>query len=231
MNQSTRHQSLEKLICSASSSADATSSSKKPKELLLKRSDLKSDQGMFQLEFDTTLGRVGVSEADGAKSPSQPVRVSTIVTRVRSDFHIKGRTRTELRCQCDRCLSPFDLDAKGEFQIWLTSNENQLPQTDGNDDDRADEAVERFTPEVNSIDLSPHVYDSIILSIPFKKLCSPSCMGIQRENEVSGDNIVASKPSSPAVVIEGVESESFEEQLQKLKKALEGKNKKQQNKK
>uniref|UniRef100_A0A7S1TL59 DUF177 domain-containing protein n=1 Tax=Erythrolobus australicus TaxID=1077150 RepID=A0A7S1TL59_9RHOD len=119
----------------------------------------------------------GLDVPDATFDDDERVRIAVSVTRVRGDFYVKGYTRATFQCNCDRCLAPIELDARGTFDVWLATDPSLVPQIDGPDDTRADEAVEAFTPNVAHLDLASHVYDAVMLSIPFKKLCVENCSG------------------------------------------------------
>ncbi|KAA8494949.1 hypothetical protein FVE85_3190 [Porphyridium purpureum] len=185
---------------------------------MLKRSQFKSEEAFIKVDFTSSLGHVGVPEDFGAQNSEEVVRVSTVVQNVRDDFHLRGRVSTVLNCACDRCLDEFPFQSRGEFEIWLATREDLVPMIDGPDDTRADEAVEKVTDDILAVDLTPHVYDAIMLSVPIKKLCREDCPGLW-------DRVDPEPEFEVPVPIESTDSP--QEQLRKLKEALErGKKKK-----
>lgn len=68
--------------------------------------------------------------------------------------------------QCVRCLEDFPQKITTEFQELFAYHSRHT--TD----------AELFVPEDGFIDLSPLVYENILLAFPIKALCRPDCKGL-----------------------------------------------------
>ncbi len=68
--------------------------------------------------------------------------------------------------QCVRCLEDYQQTLTTEFQE-LFAYRNRHTQD-----------AEFFVPEDGNIDLSPLVYENMLLAIPIKGLCRPDCKGL-----------------------------------------------------
>ncbi len=117
-------------------------------------------------------------ELEAPVSGSEPVDVEIISQSVNSDFRVLGAVSTTMPRACDRCLNTFDFHAKGKFEVWLSSTgiENVKGLTKEEIDNL--EAIEDFSGAEATVDLIPHVRDSVILSLPSKSLCDRNCEGI-----------------------------------------------------
>uniref|UniRef100_A0A7S0ZEK2 DUF177 domain-containing protein n=1 Tax=Timspurckia oligopyrenoides TaxID=708627 RepID=A0A7S0ZEK2_9RHOD len=185
------------------------------RNLVLERKEFASKM-LARVKKECTFENLGLDSELGALSEQTAVEISMVIEKVRSDYYILGRTRTSLKCNCDRCLEEFEMDSKGQFEIWLATNPSLVPETEGDEDERADEAIEPFTDDIHSIDLTSHVYDAVMLSIPYKKVCNNDCKGLWNDSYREDPQTKSQKNQQKSQ-----EPESVEEQLQKLKRALE----------
>lgn len=83
-------------------------------------------------------------------------------------YDLKGTISTLLELKCDRCLEPYDFPVHQDFEVIYTSEENV----------DKDDHIMYLPPQEIEIDLKPYVSDTIILNIPFKKVCSDNCKGL-----------------------------------------------------
>ena len=93
---------------------------------------------------------------------AQPLAYDIEVEQLDGGVLAQGRLRLTLRCQCVRCLKPFQYELKLEH--WA----RHLPL-------QGEESV----PVVNDcIDLTPLVREDILLEFPQHPLCDPECRGL-----------------------------------------------------
>mgnify|MGYP005857330933 CR=1 FL=1 len=83
-------------------------------------------------------------------------------------YTISGTFKTKLELNCDRCLKSFEHPVEHDFDVIYTSEENV----------DKDDHIMYLPPQEVQIDLKPYIYDTILLNIPFKKVCSESCKGL-----------------------------------------------------
>jgi len=88
---------------------------------------------------------------------------------------IKGRIEAEITLQCSRCLEDFRFPLDSNCEVTLFPFEDQtFPQEEelNVEDLRSSYYYE------GEIDLSAIVREQILLDIPYKPLCRPSCKGL-----------------------------------------------------
>lgn len=85
-----------------------------------------------------------------------------------NSYSFSGNISTKLMLTCDRCLQDYEYPIDQNFDVIYTSEE----QVDNND------SMMYLHPQDVEIDLSPYVRDTIMLNIPFKKVCSEKCKGL-----------------------------------------------------
>ena len=83
-------------------------------------------------------------------------------------YAISGSIKAKLQLQCDRCCENFDYDIEQNFELIYTSEETV----------DKDDHIMYLPPQDVEIDLKPYVQDTILLNIPFKKICSEDCKGL-----------------------------------------------------
>ena len=76
-------------------------------------------------------------------------------------FHLVGK----IILPCDVCLETFGLPVDTAFELLI-----KISETEKYDDDE----IIYVTPQTIDYDLMPFLYDSLVLSVPIRKLCSMS---------------------------------------------------------
>ncbi len=84
------------------------------------------------------------------------------------DFHLTGT----VQCECDVCLESFDLPIDAEYKLML-----KLGMSENYDDDE----IYYITEKMIAFDLSQYLYESLMLSIPTRKVCEMS--GVKQCNQ------------------------------------------------
>jgi len=101
---------------------------------------------------------------------SRQTFVTLSVNRGYSEISINGKIQTIAELECDRCLSFYQQDLNSSFKIILSqvdlsimnSNENIIP----------------ISSNTNEVDITSPIRDTLILSVPMKKLCRKDCKGL-----------------------------------------------------
>ncbi|MCF7832267.1 MAG: DUF177 domain-containing protein [Candidatus Marinimicrobia bacterium] len=83
-------------------------------------------------------------------------------------YTFSGKISTKLNLNCDRCLELFEMAINQDFNVLFTSEDNV----------DKDDHIMYLPPQDVEIDLKPYVRDTIMLNIPFKKVCSDTCKGL-----------------------------------------------------
>lgn len=119
---------------------------------------------------------------------TKPVTGNLKITATGFGVNIKGLLSTEIDLECDRCLKKYtekiEFEVDEDFVKEPVFDENQT---------ECMLTSENFVEELNNkkeIDLTDFVYQSVILNLPNKKLCSINCPGSdeyftsQKEEEI-----------------------------------------------
>lgn len=83
-----------------------------------------------------------------------PLVISAFITNEKDDVYAHIATKGKLEIICARCLSPYEMDFKREFDFGF----NVRGKT--------------------SLDLTDDIRQEIILEYPIKPLCKPDCKGL-----------------------------------------------------
>jgi uncharacterized protein len=95
----------------------------------------------------------------------------------------RGKLNLALDCECVRCLKPFKLRVK--LPDWIC----HLPI-------KGEESVPVVS---DSVDLTPHIREDILLALPAHPVCKPQCAGLAGKASGSKRNKApASAESNPA---------------------------------
>lgn len=98
-----------------------------------------------------------------------PINLTLSLDKGTTEIYITGKVETEGNFQCDRCLSPFSKHLEATFKVILSSTISEIT---------SDENIIPISHSTYEVDLSPQIRDTLLLSIPTKKLCDKKCRGI-----------------------------------------------------
>ena len=100
---------------------------------------------------------------DDLVQAKSPLRYELVVEKLEDAVLAQGRLRLKLDCQCVRCLKPvaIELDLPG----WAC----HLPL----------EGEDAVGIENDSVDLTPHIREDILLGFPQYPVCQPECGGLK----------------------------------------------------
>ncbi|MBN2033187.1 MAG: DUF177 domain-containing protein [Deltaproteobacteria bacterium] len=106
---------------------------------------------------------------------SRPFEAHIKISRVGDKFLVDGKLYGGLEVVCDRCLEPFDLEVKAEFNVYLVARER-----DDNEEnlELLDEEMEVDFIQGETVDLDDVIREQIYLSVPMKCVCQESCRGL-----------------------------------------------------
>ncbi len=89
-------------------------------------------------------------------------------------IHFKG----SFEQQCARCLLTYHFPVSGDFNLILEEKDGRCGAA------REDETADfYFNTHDYLVDISPAIYDEIMISLPLKPLCNDACKGIAVEYE------------------------------------------------
>lgn len=104
-----------------------------------------------------------------------PISVSAKARWADRDLEVSIKISAVLSSPCSRCLEPSRIEILEDF-LYLYSLRDREPSEDGSSEEDFRvvqiESWRRFT------DITDQVWESFILSLPLKVLCSPGCRGL-----------------------------------------------------
>lgn len=102
-----------------------------------------------------------------------PLQVHVTYSRSQMDLFFDGEVQGRVQASCGRCLESFPLDVAQEFSLVLTP---ATPLT-GEIELAPGDLTQSFY-EGTEIDLTPLVYEQIMLALPTRPLCGEECRGL-----------------------------------------------------
>ena len=106
--------------------------------------------------------------------PGKSLQYDLRVEEVAQSVLVQGKLALPLRCQCVRCLKPFNTSIKLDWTLHLPLEGEEAVPVDN-----------------DLVDLTPFVREDMLLEFPQHPLCGPDCRGL-------GDNRRESGQSSPS---------------------------------
>jgi uncharacterized metal-binding protein YceD (DUF177 family) len=147
------------------------------------------DRGDLRLKGELEASELGLDELDELIHVAGPVRYDLEVSLQEQGFLLQGRLSVELRCECARCLRPYELLV--DLPDWSCL----LPS----------EGEDKVLVTNDCVDLTPYLREDIVLSLPQHPLCEPECGGFHQTppgglNQASG----ASQTDEPSSAWSGL---------------------------
>jgi uncharacterized protein len=130
--------------------------------------------GPLRFEQDLTPEQIGALDGAVLAAPVHVTGQATVVEAI-GQIRVRGTLTGALRCECDRCLEPFEVPANGTFDLLyepagLASTARAAAITE--------EDAEVGYYEGEGIELADVVREQLSLSLPMQRLCRPECQGI-----------------------------------------------------
>ncbi|MBW1914243.1 MAG: DUF177 domain-containing protein [Deltaproteobacteria bacterium] len=104
-----------------------------------------------------------------------PLKVRIEVTRTGDKYILKGSMSGGISARCDKCLEPYHLDLKSEFQLLMVSSSSD---SQDHEIELLDEDMNISFIKDNAINLDDVILEQIYLSLPIQSCCSESCKGL-----------------------------------------------------
>ncbi len=104
---------------------------------------------------------------------SEPFKVHMELDSIGEDIEVKGSFDLDMSFACDRCLGDGSYHFNEKLHYILVPKKEE-----GSEEIMEDEEEELSYFEGEEIDLSEIVFEHLMLSIPYKLLCSNSCKGL-----------------------------------------------------
>lgn len=123
-------------------------------------------QGVHRYTFAVPARDIGLDDRFGGD-----IGVDVTLEKGVSQIGLEATIRTDGDFVCDRCVAAFSMPLSPSYRmvyIWDGQGEEGLDRTE----------VQVVSPDLNVIDLSEDVRQTVLLAIPFKLLCREECRGL-----------------------------------------------------
>ncbi|MBN1481100.1 DUF177 domain-containing protein [candidate division KSB1 bacterium] len=124
-------------------------------------------EGSSNFEAEATLEDVDLVDDEEFK---EKIRIVYNCNRVGNEMFIKTALSTTVDLNCDLCLEPFQSTLSETVEIVLTRDAELV--------ERGEEDVYLFTESTSEVDITESVKQSLLLAVPFKKVCKADCKGL-----------------------------------------------------
>jgi uncharacterized metal-binding protein YceD (DUF177 family) len=121
----------------------------------------------LHLEGELSPEELELDNKDTLVQVTNPLEYDINLQKNGSDILAQGRLELPLRCECARCLKPFD--TKVLLEDWAAL----IPL----------QGEESAPIENDLVDLTPYIREDILLSFPQHPLCSEECTGLPERTE------------------------------------------------
>lgn len=112
---------------------------------------------------------------------AKPVTCIATIDRHGATSYIQVEFTAQVELSCSRCLSTYEQPIAGTFRLTIKEDSSKFGAS------KEDDLVEYYFNSRNSqVDITPTLYDEIVLELPLKPLCAESCSGIDIAKRVDG---------------------------------------------
>ncbi len=116
----------------------------------------------IHLQGELTADELDMQVIDELSRLAIPVKYDLNAEMLQGNILVQGRLDIVLRCECARCLKPFDWPLiLGDWVCHLTL-----------------EGEEKEPVNNDLVDLTPHIREDIFLALPQHPVCNPECQGL-----------------------------------------------------
>jgi uncharacterized protein len=123
-------------------------------------------EGLHSYDFTVTPVELGIPQEFDA-----PIAVEATLEKTTGELLLRARIVARATWECDRCVTPFTKSIEGRYQMYYV--------WDGTDTGRFDPAeLQTIPPGSNTIDISDDVRQTLLLSVPLKRVCREECKGL-----------------------------------------------------
>jgi uncharacterized protein len=129
------------------------------------------EEGEHEYQFDFVRTDVELEEAYGY---DYPIHLEVRLTKMGDEYLVRGELRTRANLICDRCAEPYVAEIEDQMLILYTLSGKVIPP----EEEAQYEEVRRINPGDMEIDIGDDVRQTLILALPWKRLCSPECRGL-----------------------------------------------------
>jgi uncharacterized protein len=116
-------------------------------------------------EYTFNLDSNFLSHIEGAALAQSNVTATLQLLRTDSMYDLKFHFKGTVHCECDICLEEFEMPVDADYKLLI-----KVSEAENYDDDE----IIYITEKVIEYDLSQYLYESLIVSIPTRKVCEMS---------------------------------------------------------
>lgn len=136
------------------------------------------ENGTVRLAGELPAGELELEQIDEMIQAGKPLKHDLEVERHDRAYLVHGSLELPIRCECVRCLKPF------ESVIRLPNWSCLLPL----------EGEDKVLIVNDRVDLTPYVREDIVLAFPQHPLCEPECCGLVATRRSDGKTAMLSSP-------------------------------------
>lgn len=142
-------------------------------------------------EVDELNARLGRGVQDYRVAPELAVALEYY--RAGLDIFFRGSLRGQVHGQCARCLEDYVFGLEHDFRCVLTPRSAEVAGAELTADDLALSSYEG-----DEIDVTPLVYEQVILALPTRPLCAEDCRGLCPRCGANLNHGACGCPSAPS---------------------------------
>jgi uncharacterized protein len=126
-------------------------------------------------QFSRTFQPGEVGDEGDTYQVVKPVELTFDIHKDKDKFRLVGTVTSELELPCSRCLEPFRMPVRSEFDLrYLPATEaGTEPEREVEEDD-----LETSYYRDDQIDLNELLREQFYLALPMKPLCADACRGL-----------------------------------------------------
>jgi len=129
--------------------------------------------GLHEFDFEE---KVDSFEIEGKERFPNPIRVHVKIDKEISNLIIKIHVCTLAHFTCDRCLDEFDREICEDTELLYSTEQPAVEY--GEYSEYNDSEIRPYSKDMDMIDISKDVRDTLLLAVPMKVLCRPDCKGL-----------------------------------------------------
>ena len=109
---------------------------------------------------------------------ASPLRIEAEARWADDSLYVTIALRAFFTTQCSRCLEPTDIEILGDFMYLYTLRKKATANRNATEETDDEYHVVPVASWKNRLDISEQVWESLILALPMRVLCSKDCRGI-----------------------------------------------------
>jgi len=129
--------------------------------------------GLHEFDFEEKIGSFEIEDKE--RFPN-PIRVHVKIDKEISNLIIRIRVCTLAHFTCDRCLNEFDREICEKTELLYSKEQPAIEYGEYFRD--YDDQIRPYPTDMDIIDITKDVRDTLLLAVPMKVLCRSDCKGL-----------------------------------------------------